>query len=245
MVPKNRILFYCFLMFAIIIMGTDKALGYRPFVSTDASVAEPNKLQMELGFFRFLHDKKNSLDVPSLRASYGITKNWQVAAESDIQVYKEGKDRNFEIIAPAISTTTILREGILQGKEGPSFAAEFDVLLPSTSKGERNTGLSGVGIMSYKFSDVLFHINAGMELDRVNFKSKALWGIIMEYPFEGKLRIVSEINGTAQHDEPPQNFGLIGFIWSVGKADFDFGFRKGLSDSASDVELTSGVTFYF
>ena len=242
---KKRILLYCFLMAAIILISDSASFASRPFISTDASVADPGRLQLELGFFNFIHDRKNIFNIPSLKFNYGLIRDWEIVAESDIQVYNGESNRDFEIISPAIFSKNILWEGILQGKQGPSFAVESGILLPSSVKGERNIGLSSVGIMSYKFSDFLFHINAGAELDRVNFKSNAVWGIIGEYPFEGRFRLVGEIAGTAQHDGPPENSALIGFVWNSGKVDYDFGFRKGLSDDAPDWELTSGVTFYF
>ncbi len=243
---KSKIYSYYFLLLGAIITVTDTSLAYRPFVSTDAAVAETGRTEVEWGFFNFSHDhdNENLLDVPSLRLNYGFQKNSEVVAEGILQIYKQSSDRDLELKEPAVSLKTIWLEGILQGKDGPSFATEVGILLPSTIEEERNTGFSAVGIISYKLSDFLFHINAGMERDR-NFKSNAVWGIIGEYPFEGKFRIAGEINGTAQNDEQPENSALIGFIWTIGKADYDFGFRKGLSDIAPDWELTAGVTFNF
>ena len=48
---KKRILLYCFLTVAAAAIRPAVSFAYRPFISTDASVAEPNRLQMELGGF--------------------------------------------------------------------------------------------------------------------------------------------------------------------------------------------------
>lgn len=235
---------YIGLLVVIGILMPEYAFGYRPFVSTDASVVNEHKWDFEVGAFKWIHnDKQDTIITPSIRANYGIRRDWEVVGESDVQIYKEGDDRNQEIVDPALSLKGVLHEGILQDKEGPSLAAEFGLLLPSTAEGERRTGLSGIGILSCKLLDSIFHLNAGMELDRSNFKPNAIWGIILEYPLDGKFRMVGELNGTAKSQKRPDNSGLIGFIYRVGEVDLDFGLRKGFSDEASDWELTTGVTF--
>lgn len=231
--------FYCFA-----ISGT--SFAYRPFVSTDASVTKEKKFELELGTFKLSHqDDGNQLVVPSAKINYGVIKNWELAGEFDTQIHREGYERNLEIRDPAIALQGILRDGILQGKNGPSLGIDITTLIPSTVKGERKAGVSGVGILSYKFSDLVYHLNAGVELDRSGIGSNAIWGVILEYPFEGKFRIVGEINGTVKNKGLPETSGLIGFIWRVKGIDFDFGARKGFSDAAEDWEVTSGATFYF
>ncbi len=134
--------------------------SYRPFVSTDAAVAEKGELEIELGLFGISHDRgTDEITVPSLILNYGLIKNWEVVGEFDVQVHKEGKDRNGELKDPALFLKGVLREGILQDKEGQSFAVEFGVLLPSTVKGERDAGLEGLGIVSGKMSDFIYHLN--------------------------------------------------------------------------------------
>ncbi|MEE9160638.1 MAG: hypothetical protein V3V73_02510, partial [Gammaproteobacteria bacterium] len=68
---------------------------------------------------------------------------------------------------------------------------------------------------------------------------------ILEYPFDGKFRVVGEINGTFQRRGLPSNSGLIGFIWELGDFNLDFGVRRGFSSTASDWGLTTGITFSF
>lgn len=220
--------------------------AYRPFVSTDAAVAEKGELEPELGLFGISHDERiDEITVPSLILNYGILKNWEIVGELDVQVYKQGEDRDFKVKDPALFLKGILREGIFQEQEGPSFAVEFGVLLPSTVRGERRTGFEWIGILSDGIFNFAYHLNLGMELDRENLDLNGIWGIILEYPFEGKLRLVGEVNGVVKHHSLPENSGLVGFIWEIEGVDFDFGIRKGLSDAASDWEATTGITFSF
>ncbi len=197
-------------------IGVSNAYAYRPFVSTDASVVDRNKLEIELGLFTLSHDDGNDeIVVPSLILNYGILKNWEVVGEFDVQVYKEDKDRNFELKDPALFVKGVLREGILQEQEGPSVAVEFGVLLPSTVKGERKAGLEGIGILSGKIANLGYHLNLGLELDREKFDPNAIWGVILEYAVEDKFRFVGEINGVIKEQGPPEDSGLVGFIWEI------------------------------
>jgi hypothetical protein len=222
------------------------AFAYRPFVSTDAAVVEIRELEVELGLFTISQNEgRNEITVPSLVLNFGILKNWEIVGEFDVQVYKEGEDRNIELKDPALFLKGILREGILQDQEGPSFAIEFGVLLPSTVKGEKGFGLEGIGILWGKVCDFVYHLNLGAELDRESFDPNGIWGVILEYPFGGKFRPVGEVNGSFKRHENPEVSGLIGLIWETDGVDLDIGVRKGFSEAASDWELTTGVTFSF
>jgi hypothetical protein len=227
-------------------LGVSDAFAYRPFVSTDAAVADKNEWEIELGLFSMSHDKgQNVIFIPSLRINYGISKNWEIVGEFDLQVYKEGKDRDSELTEPALFLKGVLREGILQDQEGSSFVVEMGVLLPSTVEGKRKAGIEGIVVFSGKTSDLIYHLNLGGELDREEFAPHGIWGIILEYPFEGRFRLVAEVNGSFQRGGHPENSGLIGFILKSGGFDLDFGIRKGFSTEASDWALTTGIAISF
>jgi hypothetical protein len=220
--------------------------AYRPFIFTDAAVAAVKEWEIELGLLNMNRDHRRSeIFVPSLRINYGILKNWEIVGEFDLQVYKEGKDRNYEFAEPAIFLKGVLHEGVLQDQEGLSFVVELGVLLPSTIEGERKAGLEGIIVFSGKMSDLGYHINLGGELDREDFAPHGLWGIILEYPFEGRFRLVGEVNGSFQRHGPSENSGLIGLIWEIGGFDLDFGIRKGFSAASSDWALTTGISVSF
>jgi hypothetical protein len=244
----SSIIFLSFLPFFIIsfMLGISDAFAYRPFVSTDAAVADKNEWEIELGLFSMSRDKgQNEIFIPSLRINYGISKNWEIVGEFDLQVYKEGEDRDSELTEPALFLKGVLREGILQDQEGTSFVVELGVLLPSTVEGKRKAGVEGIVVFSGKISDIVYHLNLGGELDREEFAPHGIWGIILEYPFEGRFRLVAEVNGSFKRDGHPENSGLMGFIWESGGFNLDFGIRKGFSSEASDWALTTGIAISF
>ncbi len=229
-----------------LMIGVSDAFAYRPFVSTDAAVADKNEWEIELGLFSMSYDKgENEIFIPSLRINYGISKNWEIVGEFDLQVYKEGKDRDSELTEPALFLKGVLREGILQDQEGTSFVVELGILLPSTVEGKRKAGIEGIVVFSGKTSDLVYHLNLGGELDREEFAPHGIWGIILEYPFEGRFRLVAEVNGSFKRDGLPENSGLIGFIWENRGFDLDLGIRKGFSTEASDWALTTGIAISF
>ncbi|HDY89476.1 MAG TPA: hypothetical protein ENH82_15355 [bacterium] len=236
---------FIFIMLLILIPSRF-AFAYRPFVSTDADVAEKGELEIEFGLLN-VHIVKgiDKIIVPGLIFNYGIMKNWELVSEFDVQVYREGKERNFELKEPAQFLKGIVREGILQDKKGPSIAVEIGVLFPSTIKGSRKTGVEGIVIVSSRISDLIYHINFGGEMDRESFAFNGLWGIIMEKPLNSNLRFVMEVNGVVKRSKSPENLVLAGFILEAYGIDIDFGIRKGLSDNTKDLELTSGFTVAF
>ncbi len=238
-----RAIFYSSCFIGIVL--PQYAFAYRPFISTDASVAEKNKWEIEAGTSLDEKAKGREVMAPQITANYGIFKNWEIVGESQVQVYERGSDRNNELKDPALLVKTVVREGVLQEQQGPSLALESGILLPSTVKGEGRTGVSSVGILSNRIGDCLFHLNLGLESDRTGSGPDGIWGVITEYPFQGRFRLVGEINSTVENKGSPDTSGLIGFIWNIHGIDWDFGARKGFTDAALDWGLTTGVTFSF
>jgi hypothetical protein len=52
------------------------AWAYRPFVSTDAAVADPKEVEIELGYFNLERTRReNAITTPSAVLNYGFAKN--------------------------------------------------------------------------------------------------------------------------------------------------------------------------
>lgn len=174
--PKLKSLLLLFLI--LFICTVPNVFAYRPFIFTDAAVAALKEWEIEVGLFSMTHDRGiNEIFVPSLKFNYGILKNWELVGEFDLQVFKQGEDRNRELTDPAFFIKGVLREGILQDKKGISFVVELGVLLPSTVEGERKAGLEGIVVITGKLSDLVFHINLGGEFDRDRFALHGRWDI--------------------------------------------------------------------
>jgi len=218
------------------------AWAYRPFVSTDAAVAEPSEVEIELGYFNLDRTgRENTISTPHVVLNYGIAKNLELVAEFNLQVSPD-----VELTDPSLSLKGVLREGLLQDKPGVSIAVEAGPLLPSTRPHEDRVGFEVIGIVSGKLAPVTVHVNGGGGLDRGG-RGFGVWGVIGELPVHSKLRLVGEVNGQSTEGERPNNSALLGIIWQPTSKNLflDAGVRHGLSRAAPDWQFTMGLTFGF
>ena len=95
------------------------AWAYRPFVSTDAAVADPREVEIELGYFNLERTRgKNTIATPGMVVNYGVATRLELVGEFRLEVSPE-----VEIIDPALSLKGVVKEGVLQDKPGLSVAA--------------------------------------------------------------------------------------------------------------------------
>jgi len=217
-------------------------MAYRPFVSTDAAVSDPREVEIELGYFTLERTgRDNTITTPAVVLNYGLVKNWEAVGEFRLQASPE-----LEITDPGLSLKGVLREGVLQEKEGVSIAVEGGLLLPSTLPHEHGVGVQAVGIVSGKLAPVTVHLNGGAGLDRDN-RGFVSWGVIGELPVHPKLRIVGEVNGEGTQGRQPNNSGLVGVLWQPTPKNIvlDAGVRRGFGGAAPDWQFTLGLTLGF
>jgi hypothetical protein len=221
------------------------AWAYRPFVSTDAAVADVKEMEIELGYFNWEREKKHTTFVfPKAVLNYGLLHNLEVVGEFAVE---ESRHASARLVDAAFSLKAILKEGILQEKDGVSFAIEAGPLLPSTNKDEKGFGFEGLAILSGKLEPFIYHVNFGGGVDRPHANPFMIWGFIAELPITPKLRLVGEINGESLRRTSPDNSALVGVIWQAPwqNVSFDAGLRRGISHSAADWMFTTGLTFSF
>ena len=211
-------------------------------MSTDAAVADPKEIEIELGYFNLERNRsENTIATPSTVLNYGLAKNLELVGEFRLEVSPE-----VEITEPGLSLKGVLKEGVLQEKPGLSIAVEAGPLLPSTLPHEDRVGFEVVGIVSGKLASVTVHVNGGGGLDRGG-RGFGVWGVIGELPVHSKLRLVGEVNGQSTEGERPNNSALLGIIWQPTSKNLflDAGVRHGISRAAPDWQFTMGLTFGF
>ncbi len=221
------------------------AWGYRPFVSTDAAVAERARMEIELGYLTLVRTQgENTFMIPQVVVNYGLTQTLELVGEFQGE---EAPGTGPQLVDPALSLKAVLKEGILQEKAGVSVAVEMGLLLPSTVPGERRLGFEGVGIVSHRVSPFTFHLNIGGGVDREETRPFGVWGVITELPIAATVRLVGEVNGESVHGQSANNSGLLGVLWQPPwlKAVVDAGIRRGFSRGAPDWLFTTGLTFGF
>lgn len=223
----------------------NSAWGYRPFVSTDAAVADVKEVEVELGYFNLERAKgKNNFIIPTVVLNYGFMPRVEVVGEFAVEEPAHARTR---LTDAGLSLKAIVREGVLQEKSGPSLAIEAGPLFPSTVGDEKKFGFRGLGILSDRVVSLTYHLNLGGGVDREKNNAFFDWGTIVELPITTQLRLVAEMNGEHVHRSTADISGLVGFIWeSPFHGTFvDAGIRKGVSRGASDWLFTTGLTFGF
>jgi hypothetical protein len=219
------------------------ARAYRPFVSTDAAVADVREVEIELGYFNLDRShRENTISTPHTVLNYGVAKNLEVVAEFNLEVSPD-----VEVVDPGVFLKGVVKEGVLQDKPGVSVAIEAGPLLPSTRAHERRVGFEAVGIVSGRVSAVTLHVNGGGGVDRDERHAFGVWGVIGELPVHPKLRVVGEVAGESIQAERLQSSALLGVIWQPTARNIflDAGVRRGLTQAAPDWEVTLGLTFGF
>jgi len=228
------------------IFSPARCWAYRPFISTDAAVADPKEVEIELGYFTLEREKdENAFIIPRVVLNYGLFKNWEAVAEFAI---RRAPDADVDVIDPAISLKGVVKEGVLQDKEGLGIAVEAGLLLPSTETGERKFGFEAIGILSDKFGPFTFHLNGGIGVERSTGDVVGIWGLIGELPVAKGVRLVGEVNGEKPRREDQRNSGLLGVIWQPWSSKnvwLDAGIRRGFTSSVPDWQFTFGITFAF
>jgi hypothetical protein len=132
------------------------ALAYRPFDGTDAAVADFKQVEIELQPLGRLHDdQQTSLVAPAFRYNYGFAERWEYVVEGQVEapVSPTGPP---SLTATDFMFKTVLREGTLQEKSGPSIAVEFGPLLPGINA-DPGVGFSATGIVSQRFDWATVH----------------------------------------------------------------------------------------
>jgi hypothetical protein len=221
------------------------AEAYRPFDGTDAAVADPGNLEIELGPVEYLREgSESALLAPDLRINYGFARDWEATVEGDLAHALAGDLPGTRLIGNVVSLKTVLREGSLQEKTGPSVAAEFDLLLPGI-RAEPGAGVGLIGIVSQQWRWATVHFNAEAALTRDQHADYFLDAIV-EGPHDWAVRPVCEFSYELDVGQFATHTGLVGAIWQV-KDDVavDFAVRGARINDHTAGEIHAGVTFAF
>lgn len=230
------------------------AHAYRPFVSTDAAVADPGDVEVEFGYIGFRSDHgRTSIIAPTVIANLGVMRSLELVGEfklvNDVAQRSRVETTRFE--DSAVSLKWIAHDGVLQAKEpDPSLAVELSLLLP-TIRGEDRPGGELVGIASGILPGVCaYHLNAGALVEPGGDEPGVIWGVILERAVAGGLRAVLEVNGESVRGSPGDDSALVGAIWDVSAPapldalSLDVGLRHGLG-RGDEWGGTAGFTFAF
>ncbi len=223
---------------------TAPAWALRPFVGTDAAVAAPGDLELELGNLGYLREgSQKSVLAPAAVVNLGLEKGNELVLEGLVRtrLNPEAGSRRTSFEEGAVSIKHMLRDGVMQEAKGPSIASECGVLIP-TLQGER-TGASCAGILSTRWGETTAHFNAALSKNREGNWERFL-GVIVAGPSYGALRPVFETFVVRDSAGLATNSALAGLLWTVSEnLQFDIALRKARSEGQGVTEIRAGLTW--
>jgi hypothetical protein len=233
------------LLVVVVLGAAPSARAYRPFDNTDAEVAEPNILELELGPAQLQWSSGRTFLVPTLIINYGVVPDWEVVldmAAAGAISGPPGAGDTFQFQA-GLAIKHVLRRGSLQDGTGLSLAIEPEILFPDTSP-DSAVGVAAGLILSQRWASLTAHLNLVPAYNRAH-RFEGLIGLIVEGPHEWILRPVGELY---VRDEPSTSTvtvsGLVGVIWRASKnVSPDFAIRAATEGGTSLFELRLGLTW--
>jgi len=219
------------------------ALAYRPFVGTDAAVADLGELETEFGPLEPMRTgSQRLLTSAETVLNLGIAEGWEAVLQGQAVTLLSPGPMQTSLLGNEFSLKNILRDGVLQEKDGPSIAVEFGPLLPGVN-GEPGTGASWGGIVSNRWGWLTTHVNAAVAVTRTHH-ADAFFGTIFEGPWDWPVRPVAEVFYEREWGAAETVSGLAGAIRQVNdKLAFDIALRDGRVNGHTVNELRAGVTF--
>lgn len=222
--------------------------AYRPFDGTDADVAAPGEVELEIGPLGYRRQASaRTVVAPALVANYGFAPRFEAVLEGRQEFPVNAEEHRWQVRDSAFSVKGLLRRGSLQGRTGPSVALETGLLFPTA---ESRLGAHIGSIISIRLPAVTFHLNLNNNLF-VAVRYEASASLILEGPSTWRLRPVAEglverEFGSGGIDDGLAESLLVGGIacWTDAVS-FDLGARVGRANSRRDDELRLGLTWAF
>jgi hypothetical protein len=226
-------------------LAPSPALAYRPFDETDADIAKPREIELELGPLAAVRTRERTWLAPGFVFNLGISRRLELVVEDKnvVPVDSSAPAPTWQA-ATAILLKGLLREGSLQEDLGPSVAIEAGSLLP-TLPARDGVGASLAIIVSQQWPAATIHTNAEIAVTR-DHRSDALAGAIFEGPRAWRIRPVMETFYEREGRGATTLSGLAGAIWSINDGlSFDAAARAAREDAAALFELRLGMTWAF
>lgn len=240
------------------------ALALRPFVTTDADVADPYVMELEWGLFGLTVKKQPGPDevriqVPSFRFNLGFPNiglgDWELVLES-VHEFIDKKDTALfdSDIDQFTATGGFIKSVWYRGENWvPSVATELGLLYPTERGAERARGadFEGIVIMSWFLPSFTWHMTMGGATHHTTkdelreTRAQYIFGTILDVPVPGRERfhLVGEYSGEKVEKEAVQHQLLGGVVWhGLWGMDFDAAGFGGLSAESVDWGGTTGVT---
>jgi hypothetical protein len=221
------------------------AHAYRPFDGTDAAVAEPGAFELELGpSYRAGRRMTPRMALPALVLNQGLAEHVElvVDATNEANLRRVPGEPTMRVVDVDLQLKTVLREGSLHDRPGPSIATEMGPLLPRFGGDERWGGNLAL-IVSHRTSILTIHINGSAASTR-DSRYQLTSATIVEGPTSLRVRPVIEVLVSRELGGRTLYTGLVGAIWAASdRLSFDMATRCGALDGLPLGEVRIGFTW--
>jgi len=235
------------MMTATLTTLSSRAHAYRPFDSTDASVAAAGELELEIGPLGYLQSRpRHFLVAPSLIINFGFVPRWELVVQGRdfILLNDLPGEARARLVDTGAFLKGVLREGSLQGASGPSVGIELGVLLP-TIHGDPGVGATAIFIVSQRWDAATLHVNGAVSLTRAG-NADFFGGAIVEGPYRWPVRPVVELFVDHELTASTAYSALAGASWQARNGlSFDVGARAALVGDVPVYEVRAGLTWAF
>jgi hypothetical protein len=240
--------------FVVVAAWPSEARAYRPFDGTDADVAELYELELEIGPVGYYARAGAHSFVSGGVLNFGFAHRFELVLQGfDFAPLDPGVPSAInKFTDTGVFVKTVLRQGCLQEKNGPSVATEVGPLLPTVNDPD-SSGVGGYvgGILSTCFGDdLIVHWNVETQLLRQNSFGNhdfdLFVGAILEpKPTRFVVRPVVEVFTERDFGLGVQTYsGLVGAIWSVTpKLALDVALREALIGTDAVSEVRAGFSW--
>jgi hypothetical protein len=222
------------------------ARAYRPFDQTDAGVAETGDVELELGPIGYLHDPTGSTYIPGFILNYGVVHRVELVFDAHHAFVFGGPDveARRQQLDSALLAKVVVREGVLQDRQGPSVAIEAGALLPTVPVAG-GAGVAVTAIASERWPALALHLDAEGDYTR-DGTFAFIGGFIIEGPDAWTVRPVGEFLFSQETSLPVTVSGLAGAIWrATPHLAFDAAFRLADEEGEREIEIRAGLTWSF
>jgi hypothetical protein len=205
-------------------------------------------MEIELGPLGFVKEgAERFLVTPGVVINWGLADRWELVLEGRhfVKLAENDDTPRSRIEDSALSVKTVLREGTLQERTGPSVATEVGALLPTIGGDDSGMGAEGSLIVSQRWPDLTVHLNAALAWTRAH-RPGFFGGTILEVHDAWAVRPVAEVFVEAERDVPTAVSGLVGAIWRVRDGlSIDAGLRLARAGGVNTTEIRAGLTWAF
>jgi hypothetical protein len=229
----------------LVLCGARSARAYRPFDGTDASVAEPSVLEVEVGPAQlYRYGGHDYLVTPAAVLNLGFARDFEAVVDFSpfVGLVDVPGQARLRLLGNDALVKWVMCHGVLQGERGLSVAFEGGPLFPEVH-GQSRFGAQARMIFSYAWPSFAVHFNEQVGLARSG--NAALFsGVILEGPHKLMIRPVAELFVAKERHAGASYSALLGAIWPLSAAlTFDAGARLAREDGAGAIEARLGFTW--